>query len=25
VSKDVTLKVDKGSVYVSAEDTQAKA
>ena len=22
VSKDVTLKVDKGSVYVSAEDTQ---
>ena len=23
VSKDVTLKVDKGSVYVSAEDTQA--
>ena len=25
VSKDVTHKVDKGSVYVSAEDTQAKA
>ena len=25
VSKDVTIKVDKGSVYVSAEDTQAKA
>ena len=23
VSKDVPLKVDKGSVYVSAEDTQA--
>ena len=23
VSKDVTLKVDKGCVYVSAEDTQA--
>lgn len=25
VSKDVVIKVDKGSVYVSAEDTQAKA
>ena len=24
VSKDVTLKVDKGSVYVSAEDTQTQ-
>ena len=24
VSKDVTIKVDKGSVYVSAEDTQAQ-
>ena len=24
VSKDVTIKVDKGSVYVSAEDTQTQ-
>ena len=24
ISKDVTIKVDKGSVYVSAEDTQAQ-